>query len=208
VANNSGNTVSVIRLSDNTVVATITGVATPQFLAISGGFAYVANGATYTVTVIRLSDNTKVGTVAVGRYPYGIAASGTYVYVANLIDNSLSVIDISSSSVVATVTVGQSPYGVATAGERVYVANNSGNTVSVIRAPADPVTPQAAGSDELPAPWLQAYERPGPDSTCLDGWAPSWAAWPAGGAGGFTCERTEFWSRATAAWTRNPGFSW
>jgi YVTN family beta-propeller protein len=210
VANNLNNSVSVIRLSDNTEVATITSVTSPQWLAISGGFAYVANGAANTVTIIRLSDNTKVGTIAVVGYPYGIAASGTYVYVTSLINNTLSVIDISSRTVVAGVIVGRSPFGVATAGERVYVANNLAASVSVIRAPADPVTPAAPANSgvasTVPAPWLQAYQRPGSDSTCLEGWSPSWAEWPGNGAGGFTCERTGVWSRDASAWVFSPGF--
>jgi hypothetical protein len=60
----------------------------------------------------------------------------------------------------------------------------------------------------VPPPWLQAYQRPGPTSACMDGWNPSWALWPENGTGGYTCERTELWSRPLGTWTMNPGFSW
>ena len=56
-----------------------------------------------------------------------------------------------------------------------------------------------------PAPWLQAYGRPFWNSPCDDGWTPSWAEWPNGGAGGFTCERRlEYYN---GAWTYFPFFS-
>jgi hypothetical protein len=54
------------------------------------------------------------------------------------------------------------------------------------------------GSDQ-PAPWLQAYARRSAD-TCQTGWSPSWAEWPNGGTGGFTCERSYIYNRATDVW--------
>jgi hypothetical protein len=68
--------------------------------------------------------------------------------------------------------------------------------------------PNSSALPPIPPPWLQAYERPGPDAGCVDGWRPSWAQWPSNGLGGYTCERTEFWSRGTASWAINPGFNW
>jgi hypothetical protein len=37
--------------------------------------------------------------------------------------------------------------------------------------------------------WHQAYGRSTSESTCADGWQPSWAQWPNDGAGGFVCNR-------------------
>jgi len=37
--------------------------------------------------------------------------------------------------------------------------------------------------------WHQAYGRSEVESTCTDGWQPSWAQWPNDGAGGFVCNR-------------------
>ena len=42
---------------------------------------------------------------------------------------------------------------------------------------------------EAPPPWLQAYGRPAITSVCSEGWNPSWAQWPNGYSGGYTCER-------------------
>ena len=49
-----------------------------------------------------------------------------------------------------------------------------------------PKAPRAAQG----APWLQSIPRETMKSECPEGWAPSWAQWPNGGAGGPTCERS------------------
>lgn len=49
-----------------------------------------------------------------------------------------------------------------------------------------PNAPRAAQG----APWLQSIPRETMEADCPDGWAPSWAQWPEGGAGGPTCERS------------------
>jgi len=46
-----------------------------------------------------------------------------------------------------------------------------------------------ASPEGAPPAWLQAYGRPTSASPCDDGWNPSWAEWPGGGRGGYTCER-------------------
>jgi surface protein len=58
----------------------------------------------------------------------------------------------------------------------------------------------------LPAPWLQAYERPGPNASCVEGWNPSWAQWPADGRGGYTCEKSWLWFQSQSLWVSNAGF--
>ena len=75
VTNFAPNNVSVIDLSNNTVVATVTVGATPLGIAITpdGAFAYVTNASDDNVSVIDLSNNTAVATVAVGAGPFGIA---------------------------------------------------------------------------------------------------------------------------------------
>jgi ubiquitin-large subunit ribosomal protein L40e len=40
----------------------------------------------------------------------------------------------------------------------------------------------------IPA-WQQAYARGSADEACAPGWGPSWAQWPNGGTGGWTCDR-------------------
>ena len=48
------------------------------------------------------------------------------------------------------------------------------------------------GADQPAEPnaWLQAVGRANSTDGCSEGWYPSWAWWPNGGTGGWTCERT------------------
>lgn len=58
---------------------------------------------------------------------------------------------------------------------------------------------------QIPPPWLRAYQRPTAESPCTQGWDPSWALWPNGHTGGFTCEsRIEY---VHGKWRERPGFS-
>lgn len=71
------------------------------------------------------------------------------------------------------------------------------------------ITVVRGGSDRVPPPsWYLAYERPGPDAGCREGWDPSWAEWPSHGAGGWTCERTVLWSFTADGWVEESGFRW
>jgi hypothetical protein len=40
------------------------------------------------------------------------------------------------------------------------------------------------------AMWHQGYVRVSAEQQCAPGWGASWAQWPNGGTGGWTCERT------------------
>ena len=99
VTNSGTTTVSVIQLSTNTVVATITVGAVPDAVALDSAYAYVSNDGTTTVSVIQLSTNTVVATITVGTSPEGIAVNpaDTYAYVANIGSNNVSVIQLSST---------------------------------------------------------------------------------------------------------------
>jgi YVTN family beta-propeller protein len=136
IPNRAGNTVSVIDLSDNTVIKTIgvggspTGVATD----VVGGYVYVTNYADDTVSVISILFNDETTRIDVGDGPLGVVASsdGTYVYVANSLDDTVSV--IKGGSFLTDIDVGLNPtgIGVTASGAYVYVANNGDNTVTVI----------------------------------------------------------------------------
>ncbi|MCD4700672.1 MAG: YncE family protein, partial [Candidatus Aegiribacteria sp.] len=86
VTNYGDDNISVIRTSDNTVVATV-GVNGPIGICSlpSGEYVYVTNYGDDNISVIRTSDNTVVATVSVGYWPDGICSlpSGEYVYVTN-----------------------------------------------------------------------------------------------------------------------------
>jgi subtilase family serine protease len=51
-----------------------------------------------------------------------------------------------------------------------------------------------------PSPWFQAIARPSATAACQTGWRPSWAQWPNGGEGGWTCERTLRWVSWSLPW--------
>jgi len=122
VANYSSNTVSVVDLSTNQIVATV-----PQAAAAT---------------------TTAAATPGIGAGPLGVAINpaGTRVYVANYGDSTdlktngtVAVVDSDPASatlntVIATITVGVRPEIVAVnpSGTAAYVTNSVGNTVSVI----------------------------------------------------------------------------
>jgi len=137
ITNYADNTVSVVDISDNTIVATINVGNGPSGVAITsdGNFVYITNNSDNTVSVISTEHNdTLTQPISIGNSPLGVAVdlSGDYVYVANYLDGTVSV--ISDSTVTDTIAVGNGPYGVAIDpdGDYVYVTNNTDGTVSVI----------------------------------------------------------------------------
>lgn len=134
----SGNEVSVLRTSDWSAVASISGIS-PVGIAITpdGTFAYAGNRESKAITVIRTSDNTVLTSVPIGGAPESVAITpdGAYVYVTLFKDNSVAIIRTSDNEMVATVPVGRGPSGLAIMpdGKFAYVSNHPGNSVSVIR---------------------------------------------------------------------------
>ena len=95
------NEVSVINTAKNTVTATVTGLSTPNGIALTPNGAYVyvtnavvANGGNGAVSVINTATNTVDETLTVGMNAYGvaIAPNGEYAYVTNFDDGTVSVI--------------------------------------------------------------------------------------------------------------------
>jgi YVTN family beta-propeller protein len=127
VANQGGNSVSVVRLSDNTVTATISVGSEPYGMTpvtISGTtYLYVANILSNTVSVINTSTNTVAATISVGVKPYYAEHIGTTVYVTNGRSNTVSVINANTNTVSATISVGSYPRGIKAHGTDLYVAN-------------------------------------------------------------------------------------
>ncbi len=144
VTDGLGNSVSVIRTSDNTVIGTILVGNNPYGVAVTpdGEYVYVANTNSHTVSVIRTSDNTVTGTIPVGDNPYGVAITpdGEYVYATNPsydveVDSIVTVIRTSNNTVTKTIPVGDDPMAIVISpdGNYVYVANANGHTISVIQ---------------------------------------------------------------------------
>lgn len=124
VANDLSNTISVIRDSDNAVVATIPvcfypcGNAPPSN-PYSNNLAYdpgkgevfATNFVSNTTSVIDDVTNTVTAVIRVGHAPYGVAydSGKDEVFVANDLSNTVSVIRDSDNAVVATIPVGVYP---------------------------------------------------------------------------------------------------
>jgi YVTN family beta-propeller protein len=130
VANTGSDNVSVIRTSDDAVVATIPVGGAPRAVAITpgGGRAYVANLSSNDVSVIRTSDNTVMTTIAVGSGPLDVAVApdGGRVYVLNSSDGTVSVIRTSDNAVDATIQVGDAATAIAITpdGSEIFVNNS------------------------------------------------------------------------------------
>lgn len=151
VANQGGNTVSVLNTATGAVSKTVKVGSQPSAVAVSSdaGRAYVANRGGGTVTVINTTTNTVVGSaIRVGSAPQDVAvnAAGTRVYVANNGSNSVSVINTANNGV-TTIGLGtgnSAPTAIAlnSDGSRAYVThrNSSGaGVVSVIDTSANTV---------------------------------------------------------------------
>jgi len=146
-AGSDGGSVSVLRISDKTLVASFpspAGIA-PLGVAFSpdGQRAYVAaadvSGAAGMLHVFNPATGAVIDSDLVGVLPTGIAVSpdGNLVYVTNKTDNTVSVYNTATGNVVPTfATVGTAPTGIAIGpdGARVYVVNRGSNNVSVLDA--------------------------------------------------------------------------
>ena len=113
VANEEGNTVSVINTATNTVTATITGFNDPLGVAVTpnGAYAYVTNDVNDgSVSVINTATNKVTATIPAGNYPTAVAVtpSGAYAYVANsngYANDSVSVINTATNTLAAAISL-------------------------------------------------------------------------------------------------------
>ncbi|MBL7486902.1 YncE family protein [Frankia sp. AgB1.9] len=184
VANNSGNSVSVVDAGSNTVVATIP-VAEPYDIATTSSptpRAYVTSSAG-TVTVIDTTRDVIVGTIPVGGQPTGVAISNDLrrAYVTNYAAPYVTVIDTTTNSVVGTIPLGATSMDIAILDARTYhvayVTNYEEGTLSVIDlthntvAGAIPVglfPDGVAASDDLSSPRVYVANSGETTLTVLD----------------------------------------
>ncbi len=109
VANFSGQSVSVIDINTNSIVATINVGINPASMAITpdGRFVYVENKTSAQISVIETNSNTVVGTINVpnffggGNQSIQMSPDGTKLYslVADGIDKSIYVIDTQTNTI-------------------------------------------------------------------------------------------------------------
>jgi YVTN family beta-propeller protein len=141
IPNQGDNTVSVIDLSDNSVIETINVGASPTGVAMDAksGYVYVTNFDDDTISVLSVPFFGEITRISVGDGPFGVAVSsnGEYIFVSNSQDGTVSVIE--GTSVIETISVGDNPLGIVVTpdGENVYVANNGSNTITVISTEDD-----------------------------------------------------------------------
>jgi YVTN family beta-propeller protein len=142
VLNYYGHTISVIRLSDRQVIATIetAGYYPSDITALPNSeYVYVTNGSD-DVYIIRTSDNVMVGTITGSQLGCrGIVASpdGDYVYVCNYTDRSISIVRVSDNLVIGSIDVTDRPLEVVIhpGGGYLYVVNM--NSITVIELSLD-----------------------------------------------------------------------
>ena len=160
----SGNTVSVIRTSDNTLVGSpiVIGAANsaPLFIAVSpdGAYVHVTTPGTASVSIIKRLDNSV--TIVTGfDGPKGLVVTpdSQYVYVSDFNSNTVKVIQTSSNTIVASIAVGSvgsaaGPFGVTVTpdGRFVYVSNDLQNSVSVIRVSNNTVVGSPIVTESVP----------------------------------------------------------
>jgi YVTN family beta-propeller protein len=108
VANANSNTVSIINVATNTVIASVVTGSSPYNLALSpdGKNLYVTNNTSNNVSVINTATNLVTATIAVGNAPSGISlsADGTMLYVTNQSSNTVSVINTLTNTVTSTLS--------------------------------------------------------------------------------------------------------
>ena len=115
---NVSNTIEVVNRYTFESVATITGLSSPRYMAISNGKAYVSNWGEFTpsdddyIAVIDLTTNAIIDTISSDYLPNEVIAVGNKVYVATGIfgnGNELNVINTQTDELEANITVGNSP---------------------------------------------------------------------------------------------------
>lgn len=143
VANEYGNSISVIDTRTNEVITTLTGIAGPHNLQVApdGRTVWAVSGADSIAIKIDATSYALMGTVPTGEHPAHVILTpdGSTVYVTNGGENTVTAIDAETMAVVATVPVGESPHGARPSpdGQWIYVANANGTTLSVIETAAN-----------------------------------------------------------------------
>lgn len=138
VADETGNSITVIDASTNEVIATLTGIEGPHNLQVSpdGTSVWAVSGHDNTAVQIDVRTYAVLGTTPTGEHPAHIIVSpdGDTVYATNGGENSVTVIDSASNEVITTIPVGEFPHGLRPSpdGRWIYVANASDTTLSVI----------------------------------------------------------------------------
>jgi gliding motility-associated-like protein len=132
------NTVSVINVTTNVVVATIKVGQQPQCVAVSpdGSRVFVTNRNDNNITVIDTRSNTVIATIPANFYPLGITVSpdGSRLYVVNHNQGNITVINTASNTIVGNIAETSDVWDVRVTpdGSKLYATDYSSNTVTAI----------------------------------------------------------------------------
>jgi YVTN family beta-propeller protein len=164
-SNDFGQSLSVIDIASNSVVATpaIGGGPTAVVASPNGARLYVLNGSGASVLDIDTATNAILNSTPLGvtqARGMAITPDGSRLYVSTFGSNSLKVVSTATMTVTATIPVGQVPLGVDVSpdGSHVYVAAYSSNAVNVINTTTHAVATIPVGTGPLSA-------RVSPDGT-------------------------------------------
>ncbi|MCX6185439.1 MAG: beta-propeller fold lactonase family protein, partial [Bacteroidetes bacterium] len=146
IPNVNSNTVSVIDISSNILVATIPVGTYPFAVSVDNinNKIYIANSGSNNISVINSNTNTVIETVhSNGLLPMGLVISpdGNTIYVANENSNSIAVIDATSYTLITSISVGNGPRHILfnSTGSKLYVGNQADNNISVINTSTNSV---------------------------------------------------------------------
>lgn len=146
VTNAGANTVSVVNLGSNSVVATITVGTGPDGIAITpnGLYVYVANNSSNNVSVINTTTNAVVATIAVGTGPQfiGVTPNGLYAYVMCPGSSNGYVIDTATNTVMTTISLPSAPQGIIITpdGKTAYLSSYGSNNLTILNLATNTVT--------------------------------------------------------------------
>ena len=152
VANQSGNSLTVINGATNQATNVFTGSG-PDALDINPvtNKIYVADGGASAVTVIDGATN-RTASVSTGVGPVAVAVNPAtnQIYVANYYSNSVTVIH-GATNQTTTVNVGTSPYSIAVnpVTNKIFVADSASQDVAIIDGATNSVTTVAVGTDPV-----------------------------------------------------------
>lgn len=138
VADEFGNSITVIDASTSEVITTFTGIEGPHNLQVSpdGESVWAVSGHDSTAVQIDARTYNVLATIPTGAQPAHVILTpdGSTAYVTNSEDNSVTAIDVAGTTTIATIPVGEYPHGLRPSpdGRWVYVANTNGTTLSVI----------------------------------------------------------------------------
>lgn len=147
VINESDNTISVIRVVDNTVTDTLSGgLSLPDNVSITPNMtkAYVSNFDT-NITAVDLATNllTNIPISPTGEpILTAILNNSTRAYTLDILDGVVYVIDVPTDTIIDTITVGAGPVAISITPDqtKAYVVNFNDNNISVIDLTTDLVT--------------------------------------------------------------------